>query len=431
MVLAGVALLAGLGSAGAAEPAPTLERGLVQQAPALIKLFKARGYKNVGVLKFLVARSGSKGFSDNVGTLNLLLARRLQVALVLANDPSNPVGIIRNASAVAARTRGANHLNASGRKRLFAPDYPLAWGDKQVKADAFVTGIAQVSADLRTIDVSLLAFARGKTRLEPVGKDFTVRNDAGKLAEMNESFALRGAFDDGTAVKTAARIKEKKASHPVVKAAELPVRLDVLYDGRLVKPVIKGGKAFLPEPREGQKVVFRLRRDSGTDTYGVVLKVNGENTIAKQRQPDLYCRRWILRPGSGPRPITGYQINDREQEVFRVLSAAESKSREMNYGADVGTISLTVFRQRSSAAPPPDPLEAREEKRARVVATAKLPEKKESLGDLKKALLEEANEGEVRGLIGEGKRKKKHVKKVTFNPDPTPVMSITLIYYRR
>jgi hypothetical protein len=113
-----------------------------------------------------------------------------------------------------------------------------------------------------------------------------------------------------------------------------------------------------------------------------------------------------------------------------VLSAAESKSREMNYGADVGTISLTVFRQRSSAAPPPDPLEAREEKRARVVATAKLPEKKESLGAMKAALLAEANEGETRGLIGEGEKKASRVKLVKFDPDPTPVMSITLIYYR-
>jgi hypothetical protein len=60
-------------------------------------------YRNVGVLKFLVAREGKKDFSDNAGTLNMLLARRLEVALVLANDRKNLLGIIRNASAVAAR----------------------------------------------------------------------------------------------------------------------------------------------------------------------------------------------------------------------------------------------------------------------------------------------------------------------------------------
>src|SRR5947209_3853267 len=123
LLLLGLALPA----AGAAE-ALTLERALVQQAPALIKHFKAAGCKNVGVLKFQVARPGSSRFSDNVGTLNMLLARRLEVALVLSNDAKNPVGVLRNTSAVAARTSGANHLSAPGRKKLFEPNYPLAWG---------------------------------------------------------------------------------------------------------------------------------------------------------------------------------------------------------------------------------------------------------------------------------------------------------------
>src|ERR1700733_8883574 len=123
----------------------SLERGLVQQSPALIKRFKASGYKNVGVLKFLVAHASSKGFSDSVGTLNMMLARRLEVALVLANDPGAPVGVIRNASTVAARTKGANHRSPAGRKVLFEPDYPLAWGKGEVKADAFVTGTALIS----------------------------------------------------------------------------------------------------------------------------------------------------------------------------------------------------------------------------------------------------------------------------------------------
>ena len=35
--------------------------------------------------------------SDNLGTINALLARRLEVALVLANDPRNPIGIIDDA----------------------------------------------------------------------------------------------------------------------------------------------------------------------------------------------------------------------------------------------------------------------------------------------------------------------------------------------
>jgi hypothetical protein len=420
------ALLAGVASPAQAAEAPTLERGLVQQAPRLIKHFKTNGFKNVGVLKFLVNRQGAKGLSDNVGTLNMLLARRLEIALVLANDPRKPVGIIRNASAVASRTRGANHLKTAGRKKLFGARYPLAWGKAEVKADAFVTGIAQVSKDLRTLTVSLFGFDRVKNKLAQLGKDFNVRVDAGKLAEINESFALRGLFDDGKAVLAAARVKDKEARHPL-QQRKLPVQLVVLYDGKRVDIRHEEGKAYLPEPKEGQKVMFRLRRDSGKERYGVVLKVNGENTIRRQRLPDLQCRRWILDPGDRPITIRGFQTDGKSAQAFRVLSRAESKGREMDYGEDVGTISLTVFRERKTEETP-DPEEEREQRNTRLVARAKLPEGKESYQALKSELLEEANE--TRGLIVEGDKVESKVRKVKFTADPTPVMSVTIIYYK-
>jgi hypothetical protein len=279
LVLVTLSLTAGL-PARAAE-APTLERGLVKQAPALIKRFQANGYKNVGVLKFLVNRAGAKGLNDNAGTLNMLLARRLEVALALANDPRKPIGILRNASAVAARTKGANHRESAGRKRLFAARYPLAWGrpPREVQADAFVTGVAQVSKDLRTLEVALFAFDKDRNKLAPVGSDFKVRVDAGKLAELNESFALRGLFDDGKAVLAAAKVKDG-ARHPL-KDRNLPVRLTVLYGGKPVPMKYEGGKAYSPGPREGQEVAFRLPRDGSKGRYGVVLKVSGENTIGR------------------------------------------------------------------------------------------------------------------------------------------------------
>src|SRR5262249_4320634 len=127
-----ISLAGGVVGVTQAESHP-LELGLVQHAPVLVKHLRARGYKNVGVLKFLIAREG-KPLGDNVGTLNMLMARRLEVALLLANDSRSPVGIIRNASAVAARTKGANHRSAAGRRRLFEPDYPLACGAQQAKA---------------------------------------------------------------------------------------------------------------------------------------------------------------------------------------------------------------------------------------------------------------------------------------------------------
>src|SRR5262245_66682710 len=87
---------------GIAAPArgADLEGALLDRAKALIKHSQAKGYTNVGVLKFLGTKDG-RIVSDNLGTVNTLVARRLELALVLANDPRNPVGVIDDATAVA------------------------------------------------------------------------------------------------------------------------------------------------------------------------------------------------------------------------------------------------------------------------------------------------------------------------------------------
>jgi hypothetical protein len=353
------------------------------------------------------------------------------VALVLANDMRSPVGIIRNASAVAARIRGANHLSEMGRRKLFGADYPLAWGNETVAADAFVTGTAEISKDLRTLTLSVDTFDKRAGRPAQFGKDVVARNDVSKLAEMNESFRLRGGFDNGTVeekrlIADAARIKSKKEKHPT-QDNEVPVRLEVLYNGKRVAVTHRDGKAYLPEPKRGEKVTIRLRRDGRKERYGVVLKVNGENTIARQQLPDLQCRRWILEPGKGPVAIRGYQIDNDKAEEFRVLSAAESKKREINYGADVGTISLTVFRERRGEEVK-DPGEPGEAKRERIVASGALPQRK-SYKELRADLFKE-NDTQVRGLIAPGEKVVSRTVSEKFKPDPTPVMSVTLIYYR-
>ena len=108
-------------------------------------------------------------------------------------------------------------------------------------------------------------------------------------------------------------------------------------------------------------------------------------------------------------------------ETFRVLSAPESKAREVNYGADVGTLTLTVFPE--GKAPAPDLAEDAAEKNA--VAAAELPPAK-SFDALKAKLLEDAN----RGLIAEGAQVEGKVEVVKFTPAATPVMTLTVIYYK-
>src|SRR5215212_3789528 len=100
--------LAVLAVAAPARGADDLEGALLDRAKGLVKHCQQNQYKTVGVLKFLVLKDRG-GFSDNLGTINTLLARRLEVALVLANDPRRPIGVIDDASVLAARTPGASH----------------------------------------------------------------------------------------------------------------------------------------------------------------------------------------------------------------------------------------------------------------------------------------------------------------------------------
>ena len=106
-----------------------------------------------------------------------------------------------------------------------------------------------------------------------------------------------------------------------------------------------------------------------------------------------------------------------------MLSAPESKAREVNYGPDVGTLTLTVFPE--GKAPAPDLSQDAAEKSA--VAKAELPaEPSKSFDSLKAKLLDDAN----RGLIVEGAQVAGKVQVVTFTPAATPVMTLTVIYYK-
>src|SRR5271157_1152105 len=179
-----------------AQASDTLDRELLKDAPKIIRYLKDHGYKNVGVLKFRVQK-GDEPVSDRVGTLNRDLAARLEIALVLTTDIKAPLGIIHDASAVAAKIPGANHLNEPGRRALLGARYPLAWGGEPVEPDAFLTGVAQVSPDLKTVTMSILAFGRDGGKLEKVA-DFTATTDPPMLTAAGESFVLtRGLFDGG------------------------------------------------------------------------------------------------------------------------------------------------------------------------------------------------------------------------------------------
>jgi len=111
-------------AAPAAEP-ETIDRALLKHAPEILRDLRSHGYKNVGVLKFRVQKEDGP-ISDRIGLINQSLADRLEIALILADELRAPLGIIHDASAVAATLPAANHLKPEGRRALFGAMYPLA-----------------------------------------------------------------------------------------------------------------------------------------------------------------------------------------------------------------------------------------------------------------------------------------------------------------
>ena len=412
-----------------ADTADTLDRQLLRHAPGVLKYCQSKGYKNVGVLKFRV-RKGRSALTDNVGPLNLDVARQLELALVLKNRVQRPLGIVHNASAVAAAIAGANHPVAEGRAPLFTRRYPLAWGNEQVTPDAFLTGIVSVSDDLKRLSVGIVAFDRRQI-LEGV-VEFDADVDPFDLIDAGESFLVRGALDDdeqqlAQVVKTAHGVRTRVQQHPVNDPGA-PVDVEICYDEVRVPIEIRGGQAFVREPREGQRVSFVLKRKRPERTrYAVVLKVNGLNTLYKQRLPELECNKWVLEPELNEIKIVGFQLTDSESEAFKVLSRAASKEREMDYGADVGTISLVVFRE--GEVPQPDPSKLLDDLAddLAVLSRERFPlETPRNLSALQYQLRDNA----LRGLITEGEVIDRGIRKVKFTAYPIPLMSVTITYYR-
>lgn len=445
-----VGCLFGIG-ATVSNAADDLEKELLNQTPKIIESLLDRGYQNVGVLKFRV-KKGNDPVSDQVGTLNTRLAEKLKMALIVRSDIRNPIGVIKDANEVAATIPGANHLNEAGRKKFFTTQYPLAWGDQTVTPDAMLTGVALISTDLSTMTVGIMCFDPQRNTMDLLTK-FDVQPDLEDLLDSGESFTVRGVFDQGSlaltsdarkdkatkeAVQTSLTAKTETATkktataakkHPLSKDnSDSPITLEVLYNGKKQPIEFREGAAFIPEPREGQKVSFVVRRTSASrERLGLVLKVNGESTLGRQTLPDGQCKVWVLEKDRDEWGFQGYYDSaNNKLEPFHVLSDAESKEREMDYGKFVGMISVSVFPEQTSTPTPTPALLTDEAEDLQILAKASLPEEEaDDLAALRGLLVN----NKTRGLIVQGKAVDNELEKAKFKKDSIPIMSASVKYY--
>ncbi|WP_278465651.1 hypothetical protein [Gimesia maris] len=427
--------------------ADTLNQGMQKQIPKIIDYLNEHEFKTVGVLKFRVKKPGQKTTSS-AGPLNSHLADRLEVGLILANpfDEARQLNIIKDASATAAKIDKANHLSEAGRKALFGPRFKLAWGNKSEVADAFLTGVVQMHDDNQRATIGILCFNRNGGGLEKACEVFDVNLDAETLGELGESFLLRGAFDGGSTqlafkdhqkqkqqqiLKAAARVKTQQVKFPLDDSAA-PIKLEILYDGHPVAVELRDGQAFVAEPQAGQKVELALNRNHSTQgRLGAVLKVNGENTLYRQVVRDIDCAKWILSSDHKRTVVKGYQMQDNKAEKFAVLSKSDSAKRAMDYGREVGQIQLTVFKELKGAKPVPTILNEEDQDLIAMLRGVHPAEQPKNLGALKHQIrLAGRNGSQTRGLIVQGEQAANKVQTVKFNADPTPVMSVTITYFK-
>src|SRR5262249_50284541 len=127
---------------------------------------------------------------------------------------------------------------------------------------------------------------------------------------------------------------------------EAPVRVTVFYGD---DPQVPDKSGNIPEPKENEKIWFKIENMSD-DVHGVVLRVNGENTIFREKFDDRDCAKWLLAPKGKPMGnmrdtivVRGYQVDDEARKDFKVEAPERSKDNEVRYGPLSGTIQVTVF----------------------------------------------------------------------------------------
>lgn len=365
--LAAFVVALGLGVSAPAR-ADNIDQKLIEEAPKIMKHLRENKYKNVGVLKFRVQK-GDKGTpSYSAGELNSNMAIRLENALILLDDPKNPIGIIHDASRTAA-SRKLSSRDAKGRRGMLEESkFHLAWGKETVKADAFLTGDVKISTDNKTATVSIKVFD-AKTENPKEICHFSTKTDHNILSEAGQSWRLSRAvrskrdFDgdkaDDAAADNATTQDQGKEQQPA--QGDEPVKLHVIFDGNEVPldsdPANPGERRarMIPKKRgptttkeisgPTQSVEFRIE-NTGKDPCAVVLKVNGQNTLFLQEEEAEKCTKWVLGPGE-KYTIKGFYTEESGKNLnpFKVLSEEESKKLEDEWKDNdkLGLIDFHVF----------------------------------------------------------------------------------------
>jgi hypothetical protein len=360
-----------LGLCAGAARADHLDDQLNKHGQQIVEALQKQGVKNVGVLRFRV-KQGDRPESFDVGPLNGNMATRLENVLVMhaGMDEKTALGVIHDAGHVAAQHKvGKWHDSEAEQRKLFAIDnYPLAWGDKKVKADAFLTGVVKVSADCKhgTVIVEEIKSPSKTEKLAEIAFD----GDAALLIDLGKSYSLskRSLGKATSAVKTrelvfAAVNKRDDAGGGDPGPDQPAVSKDTIEVGGVEFQMIAGRDAVSIRPRDGggyqldspdvgKEITFKISNKTDK-TLGVDVKLNGTSLFLEQADEPANCRVFLLKNDDKHRSysLKGYFTRENDGDKpklspFKVLVGDDAqKWRESagQLGDKVGTIAVTVF----------------------------------------------------------------------------------------
>jgi hypothetical protein len=417
-----------------AKKLPSLEQALVDSCPAILEHLRKEEYTKVGVLKFQVQR-GKGPLTDNAGPINRRMADRLETALILSLKDDN-IRVLRGASDTLVRSRKSiSHATEEGRKALLELDtYSPAWGkETKLSADAMLTGVIHLDPRKKTSQVTINVFDKSG-KLAAI-RTLEVEPDTRLLSESGVSYSVvrRGLKSGGAPIlKVAKEVRE-----------EAPVEFQILYDGKA--PALEEQSAGEDNPAEtvvvapavNQRVTFRLKhRGKDKNVYGVVLRLNGKNTIYPDEveNDDQDARKWIVKPGSDI-IVKGFHVDAKSVKPFKVEADAAALSDQFQYKDHIGTFSVVIFtplkegEEDNSAAKPgvePDAVQQAIRRGSPVARSTTLEALQKKLRSTTPSVVKK------RGAIGadEG-MEKASLREVVFKPSPDPAFSMTIRYLKK
>ncbi len=323
---------------GSVARADRLDAQLNQTMPLLVDQLKKK-YKNVGVLRFRVADAGQP--ESFASPLAGRMAERVETLLVLhaGENESKALGVIHNAGVTAARAKIHSwYASVANRKKLFDLSYPLAWGTKEVKADVFLTGKVEISKDRSQSTVTLEYF--DKSNPEKLQRLATIRQKTDRfvLRDLGYSYVLSRSSKDKLRV---AKRSSEELDEYVAQQVQVNQQQNNHSQQQQGQPEPKniGGIEFtmlvnqspvqprrsvsqndpvryeVTSPEVGAKVAFRLRNTTKDKTLGVVLRLNGLNTINEQTNDPESAMKWVIEPGKSYLLNGFYEVNTSAQQA--------------------------------------------------------------------------------------------------------------------